>query len=776
MDKQNLSEKLIKYNKKIDKNFPNTLNKIINDLDPSILANEYNPNFSKRIESDPFYELKFEDMNRYEALDKFKESSDAIVESNGSRIFKKLDLNIGIIADEFLFDSFKDVANFEYISRDNQETKDYDFVIFATSWRGIDSSWDGAAHPNNEKRQEMIELVEKYNEQGTPTIFYSKEDPVNFHLFKSLAEHCQYIFTTAIEVVKNYKEFTGNDNVHVLQFGVNPLIHNPVGTRSSAAKQFKDEVLFAGSWLTKYPVRMSETKKLFDAILREKAPFTVIDRNLHLGNPRYQFPSKYLSKMAPPVAHDDLMNFHKLIRWSINMNSVKYSETMFANRVYELQAFGNIVLSNYNTGINNMFPNVRMVHSNDDFRVIYNTKEKDLLELQAKGIRNVYNGHTTFHRVQEIAKTIGLDVETYPKEILVVLNNDSEQNLQSFNQQIYDHKSYILESDLEQTNLSSYDFITFFSDEYVYEEYYLNDMYNAFKYVDVDFVTKDENSEAHNYVMSLSDKYKTMIDIESYSLNQELESLDNGYNLDYLEILRVDDLATVDSSQEKELSVIVPIHNNGTYLEEKCFASLKRSSSFDKMEIIFINDGTTDELTLKVINRIRRRHPDIVYVENETGSGSASKPRNQGVRVASTDLITYLDPDNEALGDGYHFLLESFKKNDVDMVVGNIIKEDSYRKNEGKYTNILKKANNNKMMVSDPKEFLIRSDLRVQSIQALIVKKSVILDNDIIMVEGAAGQDTMFYQELVLNSKAILGVNKFIHVYYVFVTLPDTAA
>ena len=323
---------------------------------------------------------------------------------------------------------------------------------------------------------------------------------------------------------------------------------------------------------------MSETKKLFDAILREKAPFTVIDRNLHLGNPRYQFPSKYLSKMAPPVAHDDLMNLHKLIRWSINMNSVKYSETMFANRVYELQAFGNIVLSNYNTGINNMFPNVRMVHSDDDFRVIYNTKEKDLLELQAKGIRNVYNGHTTFHRVQEIAKTIGLDVETYPKEILVVLNNDSEQNLQSFNQQIYEHKSYILESDLDQTNLSSYDFITFFNDEYVYEEYYLNDMYNAFKYVDVDFVTKDENSEAHNYVMSLSDKYKSMIDIESYTLNPKIDSLDNGYNLDYLEILKVDDLATVDTNQEKELSVIVPIHNNGTYLEEKCFASLKRQA------------------------------------------------------------------------------------------------------------------------------------------------------------------------------------------------------
>jgi len=70
------------------------------------------------------------------------------------------------------------------------------------------------------------------------------------------------------------------------------------------------------------------------------------------------------------------------------------------------------------------------------------------------------------------------------------------------------------------------------------------------------------------------------------------------------------------------------------------------------------------------------------------------------------------------------------------------------------------------MLVNDPKEFLIRSELRVQSIQALLVKKSVILDNDLLMVEGAAGQDTMFYQELVLNSKSILGVNKYIHVYY----------
>src|SRR5699024_2610802 len=263
MEKEELRHTLEKYYKELDSNFDETLNEMINTLNPSANIHEYSPNYLFKQDSDPFYYLKVKDLKRHLALEKFNSIVNNIPESNGSRIFNKLDYYVGIIADEFLYNSFKDVANFEYISRDDQVIKDYDFVIFATSWRGIDSSWDGAAHPNNEKRQEMIELIEKYNKHGIPTIFYSKEDPVNFHLFKSLAKHCQYIFTTAVEVVKNYKEFTGNKNVHVLQFGINPLIHNPVGTRSSDAKEFKDEVLFAGSWLTKYPVRMSETKKLF---------------------------------------------------------------------------------------------------------------------------------------------------------------------------------------------------------------------------------------------------------------------------------------------------------------------------------------------------------------------------------------------------------------------------------------------------------------------------------------------------------------------------------
>jgi len=774
LNRKELNRKLYQYNRNVKKDFSATLNDIINDLNPSININEYSQNYMKKQETDLFYYLKIKELDRQSALDKYKTiiSNDEIPESNGSRFFKKMDLKIGIVADEFLYESFKDVAHFKFISRNEQDIdKNLDFVIFATTWRGIDNSWIGAANPHSDARKEILALINKYNEASIPTVFYSKEDPVNFNLFKDMSKECKYIYTTAKEVVEKYREYTGNNQVKVLQFGINPLVHNPVGTRTKYADEYKNNILFAGSWLVKYPVRMSETERLFDAILKETKNLLIIDRNLELENPRYQFPSKYIENITFPVKHNVLMKMHKLFRWSINMNSVKYSQTMFANRVYELQAFGNILLSNYNTGINNIFPNVRLINDKDDFKVIYNTGENDVKELQAKGIRTVMKNHTTYHRLSSVARDLGFKGYQFVEgKILVVVSEDNKINQENYNRQIYENLAYCSEADLKDINTSEYDYIAFFSENYTYEEYYLQDMVNAFKYTDVDFIVKNENYEPHNYIYSIEDKYLSVLDANVFEETVEQSNFKKGYNLDAVEVRSERTVGAPQREKAKELSVIVPIHNNGTYLEEKCFASLKRSSVFDKMEIIFVNDGSTDPVTNKIINRLRRRHPDIVYMENEKGSGSASKPRNQGVKIASTDYITYLDPDNEATGDGYASMLEKIQEKNVDMVVGNIAKESNEKRNVINYTNVIKKHNNGKLYVADPQEFLVRSEMRVQSIQALIIKRQIILNNNIKMVEGAAGQDTMFYQELVLNCSSIQGINKLIHVYYAAVS------
>lgn len=689
------------------------------------------------------------------------------IESNGSAIFKKSNLNIGIISDLFLYNSFKDVCNLHYISSENKGIdKNLDFIIIATTWKGIDNSWTGFANPYSTKRELLFQLIEEFKLANIPVVFYSKEDPVNYDIFKDIASVCDVIFTSAEEMIPNYIKYCNNSNVFLLQFGVNPHYHNPIGTRSNKNISKKEDVIFAGSWTKKYPERNSNLQRILNGIIQSEKELTIIDRNLNLKSERYQFPAEMIPYLAPPVSHDILMKLHKVYRWAINVNSVKYSNSMFANRVFELQAFGNLLLSNYSSGMNNQFSNVFIINIEEDAELILkNYSENFLFDLQAKGIRNVMRNNTTYHRIDEIANHLNIEMIQNEPKILVLAEKITENIKSSFDRQL--NSSAMLKSYNEPFQISDYDFISFMSDEYIYEEYYLEDLLTAFKYTDVDFVTKNNKCNIHNYTNTYQDIFKSMFKASKIKSNLEIDKSSLGYVLDETEIFKTR-YYTID---KPELSVIIPIYNNGEYLEEKCFKSLLRSSIFNKMEIIFVNDGSDDIKTKQIINRLIRRYPHIKRFDFDSGSGSASRPRNKGIDLATTKYITYLDPDNEALGDGYKRLFEKIKEDkSIDMVVGNIIKEDNENKKLFRFSSTVKKYNNNKELITNTKEFLKNSGLRSQSIQAMIVKKEIIEKNNLKMIEGAAGQDTLFFNEIMLSSKNCLSIDEYIHIYYAAVT------
>ncbi|TDM12396.1 glycosyltransferase [Macrococcus lamae] len=688
--------------------------------------------------------------------------------SNGSRYFKKLPYRIGIVSDEFLYNSYKDVAEMIYIPYNFEMVEmSFDFVIIATTWNGIDGSWKGVSKEMTPERNRLYELIRELKRQAVPVVFYSKEDPVNYEIFKNIAVLCDFIYTSAAEMVEVYKKYCKTEHVSVLQFGINPHYHNPVGTRSAISVEKKDEVIFAGSWMRKYPVRNEESQKIFEAIINNGTELTIIDRNLHLNNPHYYFPAEFISNLTYSVTHEQLQQLHKVFRWAINVNSVKYSSTMFANRVFELQAFGNLLLSNYSIGVNNQFPNVMMMNSEKDFAIAFNNlNERELSYLRSKGIRSVMSKETTYHRIEQMAADLNLEKHTIADKPIFVVAEITPSVKEQFEQQSYDNKILVSIQEFENLNIEEEAFITHFTSDFYYEEYYLDDMISAFKYTDVDFVTKTDDASVHHNYISQYVIGKTMFDVKSYKNN----NIKLGYALDTVELL-----TSVEQNYKiqhaKELSVIIPIHNNGVYLEDKCFASLKRSSIFNKMEIIFVNDGSTDIETKRIIKRLLRQNPDIKYFEYDDASGSASRPRNKGVELSTTPFITYLDPDNEATGDGYSILLEQMRQDDtLDMVVGNMIKEDSEKKSLFNYYKLATRYNNGSPVITQPKSFMESSILSAQSIQALIVKTSIVKDNLIKMVEGAAGQDTLFFQELLLNSRKTLIVNEDIHVYYAAVT------
>src|SRR5699024_8478949 len=151
-----------------------------------------------------------------------------------------------------------------------------------------------------------------------------------------------------------------------------------------------------------------------------------------------------------------------------------------------------------------------------------------------------------------------------------------------------------------------------------------------------------------------------------------------GYQIDDIGVSRRAETITVSSRKPAEqkppiLSVVVPIYNNGPHLLHKCIASLRRSSIFDQMEIVLVDDGSTQTETIEAVNKLESELRWVtVHRYEQGGSGSASRPRNKGLELASCNYVTYLDPDNEALNDAYVKLLHTVIESGYEFAVGDM--------------------------------------------------------------------------------------------------------
>ena len=89
------------------------------------------------------------------------------------------------------------------------------------------------------------------------------------------------------------------------------------------------------------------------------------------------------------------------------------------------------------------------------------------------------------------------------------------------------------------------------------------------------------------------------------------------------------------------VSIVIPCYNQGKYLRETVQSVL--SSTFRPIEIILVNDGSTDE-SLQVAQEIAASYPEIQVIDQE--NGGVAKARNAGIFSASGRFILPLDGDD----------------------------------------------------------------------------------------------------------------------------------
>ena len=217
-----------------------------------------------------------------------------------------------------------------------------------------------------------------------------------------------------------------------------------------------------------------------------------------------------------------------------------------------------------------------------------------------------------------------------------------------------------------------------------------------------------------------------------------------------------------------ELAVVVPIYNNGDHLRHKAFASLRRSSMFERMQVLLINDGSTDAATTETIEEIAAAWPNVsAFHHARGGSGSASRPRNTGLALARTPYVTYLDPDDEELADGYSELLETLKAApEANFALGTMAVWTNRLLVQDYHDWFSQEIEQRDGLFRPTKDSLAKIRFRPASIEAMVARTGWLQSLGLEQPVGAVGQDTFFFQQLLYHTDAYAPVFRPVYTYY----------
>ncbi|MEC0213249.1 glycosyltransferase [Paenibacillus ehimensis] len=91
-----------------------------------------------------------------------------------------------------------------------------------------------------------------------------------------------------------------------------------------------------------------------------------------------------------------------------------------------------------------------------------------------------------------------------------------------------------------------------------------------------------------------------------------------------------------------KVSVVIPCYNHGKYVEEAIKSVL--DSTYENIEIIVVNDGSTCEDTISILKDLEIKYKDIVFI-HQSNKGLPGA-RNSGIRVSTGEYILPLDADD----------------------------------------------------------------------------------------------------------------------------------
>lgn len=214
----------------------------------------------------------------------------------------------------------------------------------------------------------------------------------------------------------------------------------------------------------------------------------------------------------------------------------------------------------------------------------------------------------------------------------------------------------------------------------------------------------------------------------------------------------------------KLISIIIPCYNVEQYIN-RCFESIsKQTIGLDGIEIIFVNDASTDK-TLEYLLSIEKQYEENVLVVNFEENRKQGAARNVGMSYATGKYIAFVDADDFIEPEMFEYMIKKIEQYDCDFVqcrydfVGNFMKQMISKPWDREWCANLEDNNQRK-------QFMIER-MNLVSVCDKVYKRDFLINNDIFFIEGLRCEDIFFSHLVFVYAKSSYCTNEvFYHYWY----------
>lgn len=118
----------------------------------------------------------------------------------------------------------------------------------------------------------------------------------------------------------------------------------------------------------------------------------------------------------------------------------------------------------------------------------------------------------------------------------------------------------------------------------------------------------------------------------------------------------------------KSLSVVLPVKNEEAHIEEVVRRCFQASYPADKLELIVVDDGSTDR-TWEVLRRLAPRYPNLTIHKFERNQGKRHGMA-WGIRHSRSEIVVFMDSDSLLEPEALYRLIQPFRDERVGAVAG----------------------------------------------------------------------------------------------------------